>query len=164
MIFTVLRKTVVLLLLKSKTTRSHPPTSLRSPKRALRVHGLRLNYFLKSLTKLSLKSFISDRTTHSLADFLVGSSNIELLHRILFSSVFATARRCYVQVSRMVSFFTRGAPCRYLENATGEHFFSQSSPVQHKLCYEVADETRSILAVYIILSNCMVETVGIRWH
>ena len=40
-IFTVLRKTVVLLLFKSKTTRSHPPTSLRSPKRALRVHGLR---------------------------------------------------------------------------------------------------------------------------
>lgn len=68
-----------------------------------------LNYFLKSLTKLSLKSFISDRTTHSLADFLVGSSNIELLHRILFSSVFATARRCYVQVSRMVSFFLREA-------------------------------------------------------
>ena len=61
-------------------------------------------------------------------------------------------------------FFTRGAPCRYLENATGEHFFSQSSPVQHKLCYEVADETRSILAVYIILSNYIVETVGIRWH
>ena len=49
MIFTVLRKTVVLLLLKSKTTRSHPPTSLRSPKRALRVHGLR---FLKKLQKM----------------------------------------------------------------------------------------------------------------